>query len=50
MAHSTSSLTALALAPGVLNTAMPDSEQRSMGMLLTPTPALAMARREAGKG
>ena len=49
MAHSTSSFTALALAPGVLNTTMPASEQRSRGMLLTPAPAREMARRFFGK-
>ena len=49
MAHSTSSFTALALAPGVENTAMPASEQRSMGMLFTPTPARAMASSSDGK-
>ena len=41
----TSSATALALAPGVLNTTMPCSLQRSRGMLLTPAPARAMASR-----
>ena len=41
----TSSATALALAPGVLNTTMPCSLQRSSGMLLTPAPARAMASR-----
>ena len=45
MEQITSSFTALALAPGVLNTAMPASEQRSKGMLLTPEPARAMASR-----
>ena len=49
MAHSTSSFTALALAPGVLNTTMPASEQRSTGILFTPAPARAMAQRLAGK-
>ena len=44
-AHSTISFTALALAPGVLNTTMPSSAQRSVGMLFTPAPARAMARR-----
>ena len=43
--QSTSSLTALALAPGVLKTTIPFSAQRSRGMLFTPAPALAMARR-----
>ena len=49
-AHTASSFTALALAPGVLNTTMPASEQRSMGMLLVPAPARATARRASGKG
>ena len=49
MAAMTSSFTALAFAPGVLNTTMPFSEQRSMGMLLVPVPARAMARRAGGK-
>ena len=48
MAAITSSFTALALAPGVLKTTMPLSEQRSMGILLVPAPARAMARRESG--
>ncbi len=39
----TSSLTALALAPGVLKTTTPRSVQASMGILLTPAPARAMA-------
>ena len=43
-AQMTSSLTALALAPGVLNTAMPCSEHLSIGILLTPAPARAIAR------
>ena len=47
MAAMTSSFTALALAPGVLNTTIPFSEQRSMGMLLVPAPARAMARRDS---
>ena len=41
----TSSATALALAPGVLNTTMPCSLQRSNGMLFTPAPARAIASR-----
>ena len=49
MPATTSSLTELALAPGVLKTTMPASEQRSSGMLLTPAPARATARRLAGK-
>ena len=46
--HSTSSFTALALAPGVLNTTMPFWAQSATGMLLTPAPALAMASRLSG--
>ena len=42
-AANTSSLTELALAPGVLNTTMPRLEQASTGTLLTPTPARATA-------
>ena len=38
---STSSFTALALAPGVLNTGIPISVHLSMGMLLVPAPARA---------
>ena len=45
---SVSSHTALALAPGVLNTHTPACEQRSMGMLLTPAPARAMDSSVAG--
>ena len=41
----TSSATALALAPGVLKTTMPCSLHRSRGMLLTPAPARAVASR-----
>ena len=48
MPHSTSSFTELAFAPGVLKTTMPLSVQRSIGMLLTPAPARAMARRSFG--
>ena len=44
----TSSLTALALAPGVLNTTTPVSLHLSTGMLLTPAPARAMASRLSG--
>eukprot|EP00955_Chlamydomonas_euryale_P063332 358636-Chlamydomonas_euryale.AAC.4 len=40
--HSTSSLTALALAPGVLNTGMPSSVMRATGMLLVPAPQRTM--------
>ena len=39
----TSSLTALALAPGVLKTTTPASVQAGMGMLFVPAPALAIA-------
>ena len=45
----TSSATALALAPGVLNTTMPCSVHWSMGMLLVPAPARAMASRLLGR-
>ena len=44
-AHTTSSFTAFAFAPGVLNTTMPSSAQRSSGMLFTPAPARAMAHK-----
>ena len=44
----TSSLTALALAPGVLNTTMPASAHLSSGMLFTPAPARAIARKPSG--
>ena len=43
-----SSLTAFELAPGVLNTQIPSSAQRSTGILLTPAPALAIARSDSG--
>ena len=42
------SLTALALAPGVLKTTTPAWEHLSTGMLLVPAPALAMALRLGG--
>ena len=42
-AANTSSFTALAFAPGVLKTTMPLSEHKSIGILLTPTPALEIA-------
>ena len=45
---STSSLTPFALAPGVLKTTIPCSAQSASGMLLTPAPALATARRLFG--
>ena len=48
MPASTSSFTALALAPGVLKTAMPASANLSRGMLFTPAPARATAFRFAG--
>ncbi len=48
MAAMTSSLTPLALAPGVLNTTMPRSLHLSMGMLFTPAPARAIPLSEAG--
>ena len=44
-AHIASSLTALALAPGLLKTTIPDSAHLSTGILFTPAPALAIARR-----
>ena len=47
---STSSLTALALAPGVLNTGMPRWVMASTGMLLVPAPARAIASTESGIG
>ena len=47
IAAATNSLTALALAPGVLNTGMPRSLQAARGMLLTPAPARAMAVTES---
>ena len=47
-AASTSSFTALAFAPGVLNTTMPASAHFSTGMLFTPAPALAIASRLLG--
>mmetsp|Transcript_598 Transcript_598/g.1638 ORF Transcript_598/g.1638 Transcript_598/m.1638 type:complete len:241 (+) Transcript_598:1428-2150(+) len=40
----TSSLTAFALAPGVLNTGMPSSVMRATGMLLVPAPQRTMPR------
>ncbi len=39
----TSSLTALAFAPGVLNTGIPRSVHAGTGILFTPAPALAIA-------
>mmetsp|Transcript_10020 Transcript_10020/g.18057 ORF Transcript_10020/g.18057 Transcript_10020/m.18057 type:complete len:200 (-) Transcript_10020:101-700(-) len=44
----TSSFTALAFAPGVLNTGMPSSVMRSTGMLFTPAPQRAMQRTVGG--
>ena len=49
-APTTSSATALALAPGVLNTTMPLFVQSSTGMLFVPAPARAMASRLSGSG
>ena len=46
----TSSLTALALAPGVLNTGTPRSVSASTGMLFVPAPARATARTESSMG
>ena len=48
--HSTSSLTAFAFAPGVLNTTMPFSVQAGMGMLFVPAPARATASRLLPRG
>ena len=45
--HSTSSFTALAFAPGVLNTTIPFSAYAATGMLFVPAPALATASRFA---
>ena len=45
----TISLTPLALAPGVLKTTIPLSAHLSSGMLLTPAPALATAKRLSDK-
>ncbi len=47
-AASTSSLTALALAPGALNTGTPRFDISATGMLLVPAPARPMARTLAG--
>ncbi len=44
MPATTSSLTALALAPGVLNTTIPRSVHAATGILLTPAPALPTAK------
>ena len=44
----TSSLTALALAPGVLNTTMPRLLYSAIGTLLTPAPARAAATSDLG--
>ena len=48
IAANTSSLTALAFAPGVLKTTTPASEHSSTGTLLTPAPARAMAFKLSG--
>ena len=45
---STSSLTALALAPGALNTGTPRLLSAATGMLLMPAPARATASTEGG--
>jgi hypothetical protein len=45
----TSSLTALALAPGALNTAIPRALILRTGMLLTPAPARPMALTDSGR-
>jgi hypothetical protein len=45
---STSSLTALALAPGALNTGTPRRLSSATGMLLVPAPARATASTDAG--
>ena len=45
----TSSFTPFAFAPGVLNTTIPASAHRSRGILFTPAPALAIARRFSEK-
>ena len=44
----TNSLTALALAPGVLNTTTPSLLYSAMGTLLTPAPARAAASKLLG--
>ena len=49
-AQTASSLTALALAPGVLNTTTPASAHFSTGILLTPAPARAMASSSGLRG
>ena len=46
IAQTVSSLTALAFAPGELNTGIPRSVMRSTGMLFVPAPQRAMARTE----
>ena len=48
MPASTSSFTALALAPGVLKTTMPFLAYSSTGMLLVPAPARATATTDGG--
>ena len=47
-AAKTISLTAFALAPGVLKTGIPIFEHSSTGILLTPAPALTIALTEEG--
>src|SRR5690606_6421085 len=48
MPASTSSLTALAFAPGALNTGTPRPLIAATGMLLVPAPARAIARTDRG--
>src|SRR3954468_22112729 len=48
MPASTSSFTALAFAPGALNTGMPFLDSTSTGMLLVPAPARPTARSDSG--
>ena len=50
MAASTISQTALAFAPGVLNTQTPACVHASMGMLFVPAPARAMLSTEGASG
>jgi hypothetical protein len=47
-AATTSSLTAFAFAPGVLNTGMPRALYSGIGMLFVPAPARATASTDAG--
>jgi hypothetical protein len=50
MPASTSSFTAFAFAPGVLNTGMPRFASAATGMLFVPAPARATASTDSGKG